>query len=664
MIRTLPIKWLQVQQEIQGLKRNFIYIPTAKIFDLLNNCRVTKDHRVLLEYLHDIGEILYYPDDNNLKDIIVIDLMRLVDVFKTIITVKDPEFQDPDMSDAWDYLEYGILKGELLEHLLKNFKEYVTLKDFVSLMQKFGLMTERKSTKNGERMFYVLPRLKPEAKGLPQFEEKRAVSLFHDFGRYLPDDLFQSAATKFIEKFQMEDYEPQLSYEHVEMNIDADHLVILYVATIKHCRMLQTTIVRTKSFTACLPEQQCTEDDKPLPDTCKKVLCFLQEELKVFSQKDARGLEVRMCIPCTCSPNIQNAHMHNIRKFDKDELPCRSNKMEVKLYRKLFGENVLPKDNSKSQDDAISTKSHLKGYVDDKTIRKVAEEIHDWKIFGVRLGMSWTEVKHTFGREMESIKAAEKMMKCWRTNCINELNQLEVVCIALIEHGNRKLASTFIEDIKEKSESLKNADCFDDQDVLFICENLKSEWRRLAVRLGIEWRDIINITNNNYDVKDSIMEVLISWRNNQPSDQIPIMINALRQQKCVALSDLLCKRHAYKYNEGCLGKLVLFTEQLGLNEGFLTDLAILIISEMMDEHWKDFCTRLLIDDAELCQIAVKFRNEIVESTTDALVRWRERQDSSVNQWADVKKILEAMGKTHIVDELEEKNLKKLPLDMR
>ncbi|XP_071944699.1 uncharacterized protein [Antedon mediterranea] len=363
MIRTLPIKWLQVQQEIQILKKKHIYLPTFEIQDevLKKICKVTDGHKELLEYLHDIGVILYYPDDKDLRDIIVVDLMRLVDMFKTIITVIDHDDMVPAMRPAWRMLDQGILKGGLLKHLWEKFCDSdEILSFFASLMQKFGLVCEQINSKNNEKIFYVLSRLKPHASPPPGFEKKRAVSLFHDFGSYLPDDLFQRAATKFIEKFQMEDKEPVLSYEHVELNIDADHLVILYVTTIKQCRMLQTTIVRTKSFNDSPLEQQLTEDEiKPLPEACKKVLCFLQKELKVFSQSGARGLKVRMCIPCECSPNFQNtqvrkvrmcipcasspntnAHMHVISKFDKDYLPCDDRKMDVRPYRKLFGDEL------------------------------------------------------------------------------------------------------------------------------------------------------------------------------------------------------------------------------------------------------------------------------------------------------------------------------------
>ncbi|XP_033110793.1 probable serine/threonine-protein kinase pats1 [Anneissia japonica] len=149
MVRKLPLKWLLVQQEIQKLKVKHIYLPTKKVIALVKRFGVKQDaQRVLLEYLHDLGEILYFPDDEALKDIIVLDVMQLVDMFKTIITVIDPELRKQKHLEAWRKLDAGVLEEHLLRHLWKKFKFSDTTFDFfVSLMQKFGLVCEKSITK-------------------------------------------------------------------------------------------------------------------------------------------------------------------------------------------------------------------------------------------------------------------------------------------------------------------------------------------------------------------------------------------------------------------------------------------------------------------------------------------------------------------------------------
>ncbi|XP_033127138.1 uncharacterized protein LOC117124908 [Anneissia japonica] len=336
MVRILPLKWLHVQHEIQKKKQKNIYLPTNKVIDLISQCgvKVEAQRVLLLEYLHDVGEILYFPDDEDLKRNIVLDLMKIVDMFKTVITVIDPDLQGPVLRDAWRRLDSGILEERLLRHLWKKFNfSKETFNFFISLMQKFGLVCEKKLTTGDERVFYVLSRLKPKrVDSSPTGYGRCAVSIFHDFSNYLPDDVFQRGATKFIDKFQVEDNEAKLSYEHVELSIDELHHVVLNVATIKHRRMLQTTIIRLK----IIKPDQLPEEDEPSPTVCKKVLSFLEENLKVFCQSGARGVELTKYIQCECSPNMKDAHMHIVHKFNKNVLPCGSDRMEVMRYRRLF----------------------------------------------------------------------------------------------------------------------------------------------------------------------------------------------------------------------------------------------------------------------------------------------------------------------------------------
>ncbi|XP_033109715.1 uncharacterized protein LOC117110972 isoform X3 [Anneissia japonica] len=531
MVRKLPLKWLLVQQEIQKLKVKHIYLPTKKVIALVERCGVKQDaQRVLLEYLHDLGEILYFPDDKALRDIIVLDVMQLVDMLKTIITVIDPKFMKPKHREAWRRLDKGILEEHLLRHLWKEFNfSDETFDFFVSLMQKFGLVCEKNITMGGERIFYVLSRLKPKRIHATQTKDYGicAISIFHDFGNYLPDDVFQRGVTKFIERFQVKDVEPTLSYEHVEVNIDEFHLVVLSVASIKHRRMFKTTIIRRKIFNAA----ELTQEDEPSPIVCKKVLTFLERELKIFCQSGARGVELTRYIACDC----RNAHMHIVRQFDMDVLPCGSNGMEVTRYRRLFEDDVQQQVQSRwrvfvAHLGTMATNmfnrlfAHIQqkqGFVDDAIIATVSEEMNcSWKCFGVRLGVSWVGVNRFCAEERrDSQKAIVNMMKYWRNNVKNETHQLKVLCIALRQHKYKRLAGElFSGDLGNEILTLaKHEGYLADVDLLFVAERLGVDWRAFGIDIGLKDREIqyIEMSFPPPPIVDTILEMLVEWREKQ-----------------------------------------------------------------------------------------------------------------------------------------------------
>ncbi|XP_071950049.1 uncharacterized protein [Antedon mediterranea] len=437
------------------------------------------------------------------------------------------------------------------------------------------------------------------------------------------------------------------------------------------------------------------EDDDPKPSICKKVLTFLEKELHFLSEKNAHGVKVKMYIPCVCGSKGEHTHMHVVRKFDKDVLPCGSRGMEVKRYRNLFGDIVLKASTSKeagrqknidpesdtADDDTVakshkmmkgktSLKSKVKGsskrrrmsdvkdnkdYVDDLTIDNVSREMDlSCRRFGVRLGLTWSKVNTIFDNEKQTDKATAKMLKRWRRKSGSDLNQQQVLCTALRQHGRNDLADLLfhIKGDNEMPKVIKHSACFDDQDLLFFCEKLHQSWRRLAVRLGIKWDNVNNIADKNKHVEDAIMEVLVQWRNNcqhTEAHQLPTMIKALKQQGRVDLADSLCTR--YEYKDDVSLEVAVFTDQSG--QGCLTDLDFLIISEKMTD-WKNFCRHLGIADVELSQTEGRFSALTVEATMESLVQWRCKQGRDVNQREEVVKALRAVERMDIVKLLETK----------
>ncbi|XP_033109215.1 uncharacterized protein LOC117110565 [Anneissia japonica] len=646
MVRKLPLKWLLVQQEIQKLKEKHIYLPTKEVITLVERCWVKQDaQRVLLEYLHDLGEILYFPDDEALKNIIVLDLIQLVDMFKIIITIIDPKLMEQKHIEAWRKLDAGVLEEHLLRHLWEKFKfSDETFDFFVSLMQKFGLVCEKNITKSGfrGRIFYVLSRLKPERIDRPVKDDgMHAVSIFHDFGQYLPDDLFQRGVTKFIEEFQVQDVEPKLSYEHVELNIDQFHKVVMSVATMRNRRMFKTTI-------AVLEPSQ---EDEPSPTVCKKVLSFLEKELKLFCLSGVRGIELTRYIACECSSDSSNAHMQIVRTFHQDVLPCGSNILP--RYRRLFGDDMRRVQDRPQSQQVVHIPT---GFVDDATIVTVSENLGlSWRRFGVRLGLKWSKVNEFNADDTQTHKVAENMMNYWRSSLSSDIHQRKVLCTALKQHKLSQLAEDLLE-CKILEENLVNQQagkCCNDQDLLFICDNLDPEsWRRLGVRLGLKWTNIQKIAKNNRLVEDCIMEVLVTWRDDQSkSQQVPIMVNALRQQNFVGLAQRVCERHGYSDESAAtqINQPQIPTPV----QSCLDDIDIVFISYKLDgEHLTNFGINLGMEKHEINRIESGLSPPIVDAYIEMLIQWRERQKAEVNHLKIISEALNKVGRIDIKEELE------------
>ncbi|XP_033095496.1 uncharacterized protein LOC117100058 isoform X1 [Anneissia japonica] len=658
MVRKLPLKWLLVQQEIQKLKEKHIYLPTKEVIALVERYGVKQDaQRVLLEYLHDLGEILYFPDDEALRDIVVLDLMQLVDMFKTIITVIDPKLMKRRYREAWWKLDLGILEEHLLRHLWKKFGfSDETFDFFVSLMQKFGLVCEKNITKSGfrgrlqvilrkrQRIFYVLSRLKPERIDRPTKDDgMHAVSIFHDFGRYLPDDLFQRGVTKFIEKFQVKGDKPKLSYEHVQLNIDQFHKVVMSVATVRNRRMFKTTI-------AILEPSQ---EDEPSPTVCKKVLSFLEKELKLFCLSGVRGIELTRYIACECSSDSSSAHMQIVRTFDEDVLPCGSNILP--RYRRLFGDDE-PRLQDRPQSQQVV---HIPtGFVDDATIVTVSDELSlSWRRFGVRLGLKWSKVNKFIADGTQTHKAAENMMNYWRDNISSDTHQCKVLCTALKQHELSQLAEDLLEcEISEENLVTQQAGkCCNDQDLLFICDKLDPEsWRRLGVRLGLKWTDIKKIAKNNRQVEDCIMQLLVTWRNNQSkSQQVPTMVNALRQQKLVGLAQRVCEKHGYSDESEVAPTQINLPQIPTQGQGCLYDIDMVFISDKLDgKDLTNFGIYLGMEKHEINGFKSDFSPPIVDACIEMLVQWRERQEAKVNHLKTISEALNKLQRIDIKEELE------------
>ena len=73
--------------------------------------------QVILQFYHDLGDIVYF-NEPHLQDLVILDPQWLVDIFKSVITVKQYQHQDPHCRKYLDKLDQeGILNVHLVDFL-------------------------------------------------------------------------------------------------------------------------------------------------------------------------------------------------------------------------------------------------------------------------------------------------------------------------------------------------------------------------------------------------------------------------------------------------------------------------------------------------------------------------------------------------------------------
>ncbi|XP_033111222.1 uncharacterized protein LOC117112261 [Anneissia japonica] len=279
--------------------------------------------------------------------------------------------------------------------------------------------------------------------------------------------------------------------------------------------------------------------------------------------------------------------------------------------------------------------------LDDKDLLFICEGLpSDWRRLGVRLGLEWNKINVIADNNTRKDGVMETLVT-WRDG--QSTNQIPIMLNALREQGLVQLAERLCKrrGYKDDHDAAANQPqvltqhrlvgaSLDDQDLLFICEDLGSDWRRLGVRLGLEWNKINVIADKN-TLKDGVMETLVTWRDGQSMNQMPIMLNALREQGLVQLAERLCKRRGYKDDLDAAANQPQLSTQHRLVGGYMQDADLLFISEMMGSGWKAIAKNLGINKMEIEDVDTKFQRQIMDAALEMLVRWRNRQGRNVNQ---------------------------------
>ena len=140
-----PLSWTNAASAIKKLEKK--YLSKHQLMDIFKASGVDEEnYEILAVYLHEMGDILYYPEEEELKDTIII---KPAWVSRHMARVLDSE----EVS-----LKEGFLHKELLQTLWQDL-DYPLHDKFITLMEKFDLSYK---TENNVEISLVVEKLKYE----------------------------------------------------------------------------------------------------------------------------------------------------------------------------------------------------------------------------------------------------------------------------------------------------------------------------------------------------------------------------------------------------------------------------------------------------------------------------------------------------------------------
>ena len=205
----IPIMWLKYEEALQvvlGEGHKWITIKHAKRI-ASEVCQIHDDQEfvTVLDFLHDQRIIIHFDDTVELNKLVVLDPQWLIDVLKTVITVKRYDQQETGLNDLWLKLEReGILEEKLLQHAWGQIvEEHHTFESLIAIMEKFSLLCTWSSSDEPCTKKYLVPsmlRWHPPQEISKLISSAKLPSLFLKFESDLvPSNLFPRLVLQFLQ---------------------------------------------------------------------------------------------------------------------------------------------------------------------------------------------------------------------------------------------------------------------------------------------------------------------------------------------------------------------------------------------------------------------------------------------------------------------------------
>ncbi|XP_033111333.1 uncharacterized protein LOC117112366 isoform X1 [Anneissia japonica] len=314
MAKTVPLTWVDFQTKVQEAGKTTMRMSLNKVTKIAVECGIKEENLIyVLNYLNDLGVILYSPTNKKLENTVITNIHMLIGVFMKIITDVEPGDADkvPVMAKFWRKLDKeGILPEPLVRYLWKNEltasedeDDDVIFEDFIELMKAFGLLFEKNASEEDGRLFVVPSRMKtkPDERLEIKKDDEKTVSIYVTPKDFLPDAVYDILVVRFVNLSQDRGCfdGPKLLFQNKsEIGFDDNHYLRLGRIFIDSKQCLKLEISRMKEREADGADKPAR---KPHPDICKEVLNVLKKHLdEVYPSKRVVGYVLNiLCLVCS-----------------------------------------------------------------------------------------------------------------------------------------------------------------------------------------------------------------------------------------------------------------------------------------------------------------------------------------------------------------------------
>ncbi|XP_070572439.1 uncharacterized protein [Ptychodera flava] len=293
----VPVKWIRLELSMRQKQEEKIHLEEAK--EIGKKLEMTEDEiEKALAFYHSVGEILHFTKIPELKHIIILDVVWLVNLFKILITqsvVYEDQLEGVPAKIRnliQELHKEGRLHEELLDYLLKRHDRPQDKAILLKITEIYDILFSMPQP-DGENPVYYLPSLlQKDADGkngiiCPANSQSCAPIYFHFHGNFLPEGVFYRLIVRCLKQWPNGGIVLRKHRARIFIKDYAFHVTLCKIESDVELKVLIT------------PKMPGTTKFKP--ENIRSVKSVVEKELKYIIATYTPNLTYQVCIKCSCS---------------------------------------------------------------------------------------------------------------------------------------------------------------------------------------------------------------------------------------------------------------------------------------------------------------------------------------------------------------------------